>query len=273
MKPVFVVGSFDHVGLSDIRLLHEASKWGPVRVLLSSDEAIAKLQGQAPQCPAAERQYMLNAMRYVDRVLVRDCLPDADVLPQGCDMSGGMWVLKACDANARHAAWCRDRGIDYRVVPDELLQAAADPPTQMVPQEPGRPKVLVTGCYDWFHSGHVRFFEEVSQLGTLYVIVGHDENIRLLKGEGHPMFPASERRYIVESISFVHQALVSTGHGWLDAEPEIRRILPDIYAVNEDGDHPQKRKYCEAAGIAYRVLTRVPKDGLPRRQSTDLRGF
>ena len=27
----------------------------------------------------------------------------------------------------------------------------------------GRKKVIVTGCYDWLHTGHVRFFEEVFQ--------------------------------------------------------------------------------------------------------------
>jgi hypothetical protein len=67
--------------------------------------------------------------------------------------------------------------------------------------------------------------------------------------------------------------LISSGDGWLDAEPEILQIKPDIYAVNEDGDRPEKREYCEANGIEYRVLKRTPKEGLPRRQSTDLRGF
>ena len=137
----------------------------------------------------------------------------------------------------------------------------------------GGKKVIVTGCYDWFHSGHVRFFEEVSQLGELYVVVGHDANIRLLKGEGHPFYGQDERRYMAGSIRYVHQALISTGDGWLDAEPEIQRIQPDIYAVNEDGDRPEKREYCQAHGIDYRVLKRLPKEGLPRRQSTDLRGF
>jgi cytidyltransferase-like protein len=50
-------------------------------------------------------------------------------------------------------------------------------------------KVLVTGCYDWFHSGHVRFFEETCELGDLYVVVGSDENVHFLKGEGHPLLP------------------------------------------------------------------------------------
>ena len=137
----------------------------------------------------------------------------------------------------------------------------------------GGKKVIVTGCYDWFHSGHVRFFEEVSRLGELYVVVGHDANIRLLKGEGHPFYEQDERRYMAGSIRHVHQALVSTGDGWLDAEPEIQRIRPDIYAVNEDGHRPEKREYCRTHGIDYCVLKRLPKEGLPRRHSTDLRGF
>jgi hypothetical protein len=71
----------------------------------------------------------------------------------------------------------------------------------------------------------------------------------------------------------VTQALVATGSGWLDAEPEIRAIRPDIYAVNEDGDKPEKREFCKANGIDYVVLRRVPRPGLPKRTSTDLRGF
>jgi hypothetical protein len=43
--------------------------------------------------------------------------------------------------------------------------------------------------------------------------------------------------------------------------------------VNEDGDRPEKKQYCEAHGIEYRVLKRIPKDGLPRRAGTELRGF
>ena len=102
---------------------------------------------------------------------------------------------------------------------------------------------------------------------------GSDANVRLLKGEGHPLFPQDERRYMVQSVRYVKQALISTGKGWMDAEPEIALIKPDMYAVNEDGDKPEKREFCQAHGLQYVVLKRTPKEGLPRRQSTDLRGF
>jgi cytidyltransferase-like protein len=139
--------------------------------------------------------------------------------------------------------------------------------------DPLRKRVVVTGCYDWFHSGHVRFFEECSQLGDLYVVVGHDANVRLLKGEGHPLFTEDERRYVVGSCRYVKQALITSGMGWMDAEPEIALVRPHMYAVNEDGDKPEKRAFCAEHGIEYVVLKRTPKEGLPRRSSTDLRGF
>ena len=35
-----------------------------------------------------------------------------------------------------------------------------------------RPIVMVSGCYDLLHSGHVAFFADASQYGNVYVSVG-----------------------------------------------------------------------------------------------------
>jgi len=78
---------------------------------------------------------------------------------------------------------------------------------------------------------------------------------------------------MVQSIRLVKQLLISSGNGWMDAKPEIEQIKPDYYVVNEDGDKPEKRKFCREHGIEYVVLKRVPKEGLAARQGTDLRGF
>ena len=105
------------------------------------------------------------------------------------------------------------------------------------------------------------------------MIVGSDANVRLLKGDGHPMFSQEQRRYAIGAVRHVKQALISSGSGWLDADPEIRRIKPDVFVVNEDGDKGGKREYCAKLGMEYVVLKRAPAPGLPARSSTDLRGF
>jgi cytidyltransferase-like protein len=179
------------------------------------------------------------------------------------------WVAPSHDPIAE--VYSAAHGIDYRLVSPELL--AEPPPLPSQVPTPGRKKVLVTGCYDWLHSGHVRFFEEASVYGDLYVIVGNDANVRNLKGDGHPLFSEGVRRYLVSTIRFVHQAWITSGWGWMDAEPEIATIRPDIYLVNEDGDRPEKRAFCDEHGLEYVVLKRLPREGLQRRSSTDLRGF
>jgi cytidyltransferase-like protein len=158
-----------------------------------------------------------------------------------------------------------------RVIPNTAL--VGFPPVIETGLPTGHKKVIVSGCYDWLHSGHVRFFEEVSTLGDLYVVVGNDANVTFLKGAGHPLFGQDERRYMVQAVRFVYRAYVSTGWDWLDYAPQVEAVHPDLFAVNDDGDRPEKRQFCQEHGIEYVVLKRTPKEGLPRRESTKLRGF
>ena len=270
-KQVVVCGGFDDLRSRQLRFLEEAAKLGELTVLLSPDETIQALTGKAPKFPLAERHYFLDAVRYVTRVVPLTTPVDSDALPALDGARPQLWVDEEGATNAARRAFCENHGLDYRVLPAAQLGGFPAPPP--MPSTPGRKKVIATGCYDWFHSGHVRFCEEVSAYGDLYVILGHDANIRLLKGEGHPLIAEAERRYVVGSIKYVKQALIASGDGWLDADPEIQRLRPDIYAVNEDGDKGGKREYCQKLGIEYLVLKRTPAPGLPRRSSTDLRGF
>jgi cytidyltransferase-like protein len=269
---VLVTGGFDNLRSRHVRFLEEASRQGPVHVLLWPDEAIAAFEGQPPKFSLSERLYLLRAVRYVDRATVAEGGVRRDELPGPDWERPAMWAVLPEESNELKRAFCATRGLGYRVVSPEVLERFPARPAGLR-RNPGHKRVLVTGCYDWLHSGHVRFFEEVSQLGDLYVVVGHDSNVRYLKGEGHPLFGEEERRYMAEAIRFVTQALISSGNGWLDAEPEIALVQPHAYAVNEDGDKPEKRAFCETHGIEYVVLKRTPKEGLPRRESTALRGF
>jgi cytidyltransferase-like protein len=239
--------------------------------MLWTDAAVQASSGKAPRFSFAERSYFINAVRYVSRVEPLNAELDPAALPESIGHATATWFDRECPQTSLRRGICEELGLQYRVLSPRQL--AGFPMTTPTAQTDDRKKVVVTGCYDFFHSGHVRFFEEVSAYGDLYVIVGHDANIRLLKGEGHPLLPAEERCYLAGSIRYVTQALVSSGDGWLDAAPEIQRLKPHIYAVNEDGDKGGKREYCAQHGIEYLVLKRIPAPGLPARSSTDLRGF
>jgi cytidyltransferase-like protein len=273
MDTVIVAGSFDDLRSKHVRLLEEAAKWGNVHVALWSDETLQALEGRAPRFPEQERLYLLQSLRFVDQVTLVRGIIDPDALPNLGAVQPHTWIVGEESDTAGKRAYAEARGIPYRVIRKQDLIGFSVPSFVPPAFDSGRKRVIVTGCFDWFHSGHVRFFEEASGLGDLYVVVGHDANIRLLKGEGHPLLSQDVRRYMVHSVRFVHQALISTGHGWMDAEPEVALIKPHFYVVNEDGDKPDKRAFCARHGIEYVVLKRIPKEGLPKRESTLLRGF
>jgi len=272
-KKVVVIGGFDDLRSMQVRFLEEASKLGEVHVLLWSDETFRIMEGRSPKFPLKERLYLLQALHYVQQVSVITEQIDRDTLPSVADIDPQLWVVEGRDDHVQKRASCERRGVAYHVLKEADLRGFPAMQFDLYTPPSARKKVIVTGCFDWFHSGHVKFFEEVSTLGDLYVVVGNDENVRYLKGEGHPLFRQDERRYMVQSIRYVKHALISSGNGWLDGEPEIDAIKPDIYAVNEDGDKPEKREFCAQRGLEYVVLKRKPKEGLPRRESTVLRGF
>jgi cytidyltransferase-like protein len=131
-------------------------------------------------------------------------------------------------------------------------------------------KVLVSGCYDLLHGGHVAFFKTASAYGKLYVSVGKDESLLKLKGK-RPFLNEKERLYIVGAIKYVHEAFIASGTGMLDFEPDLKRIRPDFFVVNHDGHTPDKEKLCKSLGINYVVLERIPEPGLPARASSGIK--
>ena len=133
-----------------------------------------------------------------------------------------------------------------------------------------RKKVFVSGCFDMLHSGHVEFLQRAAEYGDLYVSLGSDQTVFSLKGRP-PVNSEDERCFMMRNVACVHEAVISRGSGYLDFEPELREIRPDIFVVNEDGNTPAKHKLCESLGIEYRVLARDPHPGLAARSTTALR--
>lgn len=262
--------SLDDLRSDDVRFLQVAAGHGDVHVRIPSDALIEQLTGEPPRFPLAERRFLAKSLRWVGSAEVVE-QPLSAVLDSVAADATTLAVRAEDDEPALRSA-AESAGLAVRAIsPDERAGFPLIEPDGELPE--GAPSVVVTGCFDWVHSGHIRFFMDAAEHGALYVVIGSDRNVRLLKGEGHPLQREEERRYMVGSMKPVYRCLVSSGSGWMDAAPEIDLLKPTSYVVNEDGDKPGKRAFCEAHGLQYVVLERIPHEGLPARSSTDLRGF
>ncbi len=131
-------------------------------------------------------------------------------------------------------------------------------------------KVMVTGCFDLMHSGHVAFLNEARKLGEVFACIGNDENVFQLKGR-YPVNHQYERKYMLENLQAVSHCRINKGFGIIDFLDELNEIKPDVFLVNEDGSTPEKAKICADRGIEYKVFHRVPHGDLPVRSTTSLR--
>ncbi len=131
-------------------------------------------------------------------------------------------------------------------------------------------KVMVSGCFDMLHSGHVAFLKSAAEYGEVVVCAGSDETVFALKGR-YPVIPENERKYMLQAVRWVTEVRISRGSGHLDFLPELSEIRPEIFIVNTDGDSQLKRELMQSLGIDYLVLDRIPENSLIARSTTDLR--
>ena len=167
MRNVVVTGSFDNPGSKHVRFLEEASKLGRVDVLVWSDEVVRALEGKAPEFPGQERLYLLQGIRYVGDARMVTGQVERDAIPEIDETPPEIWAVDEASDTPQKRTYCESRGVQYRVLSQESLRGF---PLARLNAQKGqslRKKVIVTGCFDWFHSGHVSFFEEVSQLVLL----------------------------------------------------------------------------------------------------------
>jgi len=95
--------------------------------------------------------------------------------------------------------------------------------------------VLVGGCFDILHWGHISFLKKARKLGNyLVVALESDENIRKLKGPNRPIHNQRERKAMLESLRFVDKVIaLPPMKSDSDYEKLVRRVNPDIVAVTQ----------------------------------------
>ena len=71
-----------------------------------------------------------------------------------------------------------------------------------------KPRILICGCFDLLHTGHILLLKTAYTFGDIYVGVGDDESIRDLKGENRPILTEQERLDMVLMCRYVTSAKI-----------------------------------------------------------------
>jgi len=91
--------------------------------------------------------------------------------------------------------------------------------------------VLVNGCFDVIHRGHVELLNVAAELGPVVVAVNSDASVRELKGPTRPINCEQDRAYVIASIASVYAAFIFPGPRLAD---EILLLKPTFYVKGGD---------------------------------------
>lgn len=123
--------------------------------------------------------------------------------------------------------------------------------------------VLVGGCFDMLHYGHIQFLKHAKSFGEhLVVALESDENVRRRKGENRPIHSQNQRKEMLLALSFVDEVLsLPTMQNDTDYQNLVLSIRPSVIAVTE-GDPYLSHKQKQAKEIEALVIE-IPKIHTP----------
>ena len=117
-------------------------------------------------------------------------------------------------------------------------------------------KVLVSGCYDIVHPGHIRFFEDARQLGDYLIVCFASDEVLWLAKKRKPSMPEAHKAAIIGSIRAVDKVVKSSDlDPILDFRGHVETERPEVIAVTEDDKNmDRKREFCREHGVELVVL-------------------
>ncbi len=119
----------------------------------------------------------------------------------------------------------------------------------------GKKIVLVGGCFDILHAGHIVFLQKAKDKGDIVVVLlESDEQIKKLKGESRPVNTQQNRALVLAGLRSVDVVVVlpSEMHD-LQYDRLISQIKPDIIATTA-GDPNRRHKERQAGQIGASVI-------------------
>lgn len=135
-------------------------------------------------------------------------------------------------------------------------------------RQQGKQIVLVGGCFDILHIGHIKFLESARSLGdVLFVLLESDNNVKKLKGKNRPINPQAERALILTALRFV-DFVVLLKHMTTNNKYDklISQLKPAIIATTKDDPmiSHKKRQVSIVGGKLKLVISRIKNKSTSR---------
>ena len=128
-------------------------------------------------------------------------------------------------------------------------------------------KALVLGSFDLTHAGHFHLFECAAEIADeVHVGVASDALVRAFKGEDRPIYPLTQRLWIIERCRDVHAVHIygdedsMKSHNDVAQKQLVELVKPDFFVEGEDKKGSDLRGWIEAKGIQRISTPRLGKE-------------
>lgn len=123
----------------------------------------------------------------------------------------------------------------------------------------GKSVVLVGGCFDVLHPGHVIFLEKAKKTAdSLVILLESDQKIRQLKGVNRPVHNLRQRAKILSSLRSVDYVVMLP---YIDNEKSydqlVAQIEPDIIAVTYGDNNAHHQRSAKLIGAKLKYVTKM----------------
>jgi D-beta-D-heptose 7-phosphate kinase/D-beta-D-heptose 1-phosphate adenosyltransferase len=126
----------------------------------------------------------------------------------------------------------------------------------------GEKIVLMSGCFDILHVGHLDAICDASEYGNLVIGINSDVFVKKLKGENRPIRDERERASLMAGFKFVQAVTIFTN----DCEL-IRCVKPDYYIASMTS-HIRIWEDEERVNLLRELGSEIVEFGLEKKNST-----
>lgn len=131
--------------------------------------------------------------------------------------------------------------------------------TELIKKLKGKQIVLVGGCFDILHLGHVRFLKAAKKYGMVIVALESDANVVRRKGVNRPIHKQAQRAEVLAHLESVDYVILLPSFSTTEEYTQLTKTVSPDFVVVTEGDPllDSKRKQLKKTGAKIVVIPKI----------------